>query len=146
MEINADKGKAGHGADLPKRDEGSGARILLVEDDPVFRSTVRLTLKQLGHSVTVADNAKSALEIAAGDTDIQLLITDVIMPGMNGPELARRIKVILPHSKVLFISGYALATITERMGALELTPFLRKPFQRNQIEGCLKSILHVSQG
>jgi two-component system cell cycle sensor histidine kinase/response regulator CckA len=117
-----------------------------VEDDPVFRSTVRLTLKQLGHSVTVADNAKSALEIAAGDTDIQLLITDVIMPGMNGPELARRIKVILPHSKVLFISGYALATITERMGALELTPFLRKPFQRNQIEGCLKSILHVSQG
>jgi CheY-like chemotaxis protein len=145
MEIKAHSGKIGEEGGLPDRHEINGAQILLVEDDPVFRSTVRLTLKQLGHSVTVADDAKSALAIAAGNKDIQLLITDVIMPGMSGTELARRIKEILPHSKVLFISGYALATLTERMGAREVTPFLRKPFHRNQIEECLKSILGEPQ-
>jgi len=128
----------------PASHENTGARILLVEDDPIFRSFLRLTLKQLGYSVVVAEDGKSALKIASGNMGIQLLITDVIMPGMNGTELAKRVKEILPRCKVLYISGCPLAMLADRFPANEITPFLRKPFPRPLIDDCVRGLLFES--
>jgi DNA-binding NtrC family response regulator len=126
------------------REESRGgpfAHILLVDDDPIFRSIARLTLIQLGHSVSVADDAKSAVEAATQNTDIRLLITDVVMPGMNGVLLGRRFRAILPRCKVLYISGYPRSTLTAAGESGNSTYFLQKPFERARLDSCIKAAL-----
>jgi CheY-like chemotaxis protein len=121
--------------------EGPFIHILLVDDDPIFRSITRLTLIQLGHSVTVADDAKSAVEAATQNKDIRLLITDVVMPGMNGVLLAKALRVILPRCKTLYISGYPRSTLSATGESGDSVYFLQKPFQRARLDGCIKAAL-----
>jgi CheY-like chemotaxis protein len=126
---------------LKESREGPFAHILLVDDDPIFRSITRLTLIQLGNSVSVADDAKSAVEAATQNKDIRLLITDVVLPGMNGVLLARAVRAILPACKVLYISGYPRSTLTATGESGDSVYFLQKPFQRARLDGCIKAAL-----
>jgi DNA-binding NtrC family response regulator len=121
--------------------EGPFGHILLVDDDPIFRSITRLTLIQLGHSVTVADDAKSAFEAITKNKDIPLLVTDVVMPGLNGVLLARGIRAIRPGCKVLYISGYPRSTLTATGESGDSVYFLQKPFERSELDRCIKRIL-----
>ena len=103
--------------------------VLLVEDERMVLQMTRVMLKRLGYCVLTAASPSEALELARKHADeIHLLITDVVMPEMNGFELARRLSASHPKLKRLFVSGYS-ADVVSRHGVLESgTHFLHKPF------------------
>jgi PAS domain S-box-containing protein len=103
--------------------------ILLVEDEPAVRTVASEVLRGLGYAVLEASDANAALRLAeAHAAPIALLVTDVVMPGMDGRELADRLRANRPGLKVLLVSGYAYDTALEH-GALEgVLNFLQKPF------------------
>ncbi len=103
--------------------------LLLVEDDEVAREIGRRVLLQYGYTVLVAEHPEEALAISRRhEGPIHLMVTDVIMPGMNGRELAERLSGERPEMKVLYISGYTDQAVV-RHGILEAGhPFLQKPF------------------
>ncbi|MHC4922897.1 MAG: response regulator, partial [Planctomycetota bacterium] len=103
--------------------------ILLVEDEEAVRDLATEALRERGYEVLPAASAEKALEVAleAGDR-IDLLLSDVILPGMNGPALAERLKADWPGLRVLFVSGYAEDTMA-RQGILEVgSRLVAKPF------------------
>jgi len=103
--------------------------VLLVEDEEQVRRIICEVLEQQGYNVLTAANGEEALKIAEdARTDVQLLLTDVVMPQMSGPELAEQLSVLRPQLKVLYISGYTDDAIV-RHGLLdEKLHFLQKPF------------------
>jgi len=109
--------------------QSHGETILLVEDDPVLQEICEIMLQDLGYNILSAAVPSEAIELAEKNRDrIQLFITDVIMPEMNGPELAARLIAIVPGIKHLYMSGYT-ADIIARRGILdENVNFLQKPF------------------
>jgi two-component system cell cycle sensor histidine kinase/response regulator CckA len=82
------------------------ARLLLVDDDEAVRGVIASILRRAGHDVTVAASAQQALEATRRMNDIELLVTDVVMPGMSGIELSRELRRATPQLKVLLLSGY----------------------------------------
>jgi two-component system cell cycle sensor histidine kinase/response regulator CckA len=109
--------------------EGSGATVLLVEDEESVRTLVEKVLERKGYRVLLAGNGREALELAAAyDDEIDLLITDVVMPEVGGRELARRIELDRPGIRILYMSGYSEEAVAQH-GVLEPgTDFLEKPF------------------
>jgi hypothetical protein len=120
--------KRGEGAKTDKGVAEIGSEcILLVEDEDLVRRFASLALKKLGYTVIEASNGEEALKIAESYREpIALLLTDLIMPGLNGVELAKRITLFRPDIRVLIMSGYAGDEL-ERRGAQDLQP-LAKPF------------------
>jgi hypothetical protein len=118
------------------------AVILLVEDDSSLRSMVAMCLRQAGHSVLVASDPGNAIALAARHKDeLDLLLTDVVMPHMNGKELSVRVGEAAPLAKVLFMSGYAEDAIVVR-GVLERdVNFLPKPFTPERLVRAVEDIL-----
>jgi two-component system, cell cycle sensor histidine kinase and response regulator CckA len=106
---------------------GSGT-ILLVEDEPSLRVLVAEYLREHGYQVHEAGNAQRALEIAGGEP-IDLLLTDVVMPGIGGPQLATKLAESRPHLRVIFMSGYAEHAALRDAVLHEETAFLQKPFR-----------------
>jgi CheY-like chemotaxis protein len=82
-----------------------------VDDDDIVRDIIQFGLEKLGYAVSSADSGRTALEVAAQNKDLQLLLTDVLMPGMNGVELAERVRKTHPDLRVLYVSGHLRATI-----------------------------------
>ena len=115
----------------------SGARILLVEDDPRVRSATVEALEDLDYQPVACANADEAL--AAFETQqFDLIISDVIMPGLSGPELVRNLKRRLPHLGVLFVTGYVGEGEGEDLIGYEL---LRKPFTVMALEDAVAAAL-----
>ncbi|MCF8043054.1 MAG: PAS domain S-box protein [Desulfarculaceae bacterium] len=108
---------------------GGRETLLLVEDETMVRDMARHALERLGYNVLEAAGGPEALELVRSHSGaIDLLVSDVIMPKMNGRELYQALRQLLPELKVLFISGYD-ANIVSRQGILEHgTNFLQKPF------------------
>jgi two-component system cell cycle sensor histidine kinase/response regulator CckA len=107
----------------------AGETVLLVEDDAPVRHMTARALQELGYEVLQAEGSHQALELLEQpNREVDLLITDVVLPGMDGPELARRTTELRPSLPVLFISGYTDEDVVRR-GLLEAGhPFLQKPF------------------
>jgi signal transduction histidine kinase len=106
----------------------SPASVLLVEDEPTVRAVTQRILEKAGHRVRTARNAELALELAADPAEpIDLLVTDVVMAGMDGPSLAQRLRAERPQLKTLFISGYSHDHVMPR-GEPRSMRFLAKPF------------------
>ena len=104
------------------------ASILLIEDDAALRRLLARSLERVGHRVRDAADSGEALALLAADPAIDLLITDAVLPGQSGPNLARQIEAGRPSLRVLFISGYTDDAIL-RLGLLnEQEAFLQKPF------------------
>lgn len=102
------------------------AVLLVVDDDAAVRSTTVAVLRDLGYGVREAGSGAEALDLLRRDAGIDLLLTDVVMPGMNGAELARLAAGVRPQLAILFMSGYAdPESIT---GALKRYRLVRKPF------------------
>ena len=103
--------------------------ILLVEDEPALRAMAARILRESGYAVMEASNGDEALRLAidAGGR-MQLLVTDVIMPLMDGRALAEQLTSIYPEIKTLFMSGYASETISPLGEARRPEWFLQKPF------------------
>jgi CheY-like chemotaxis protein len=107
--------------------EGSET-VLLVDDEESLRSLVCRTLQRYGYTVIATGSGHEACQVAAAHgAPIDLLVTDVVMPGMNGPELAEALRRVSPNLKVIFISGYANDTLSQHTGMGGMR-FLQKPF------------------
>jgi two-component system, cell cycle sensor histidine kinase and response regulator CckA len=126
----------------PAVERAHGEVVLLVEDDPAVRTLTARLLRDLGYTALLADGAEQALDIVSRrQSPIDLIVTDVVMPGMNGRELVERLGADLPDAKVLFVSGYADdATLAERVQRRE-SAFLAKPFTRNELGIKLRELL-----
>jgi len=113
----------------PVQPEKGDGRILLVEDDEILCRVIKSTLGTLGYDVTVAHTPAEALDALERDSrGYALLLTDVVMPGMNGRELAERILSRRPGIKVIFMSGYTSDAVVHRGVLEEGVPFIQKPF------------------
>ncbi|WP_196258991.1 PAS domain S-box protein [Pelagibacterium limicola] len=126
------KDQAPEAADTPRSVTayGQGQLILVVEDDERVRKLTVSRLKELGYRVVEAENGKDAMNILAANTDIELMFTDLVMPGgMSGYDLAREARETFAHIKVLLTSGYAEElTRSETLAAARLK-VLRKPYR-----------------
>jgi two-component system cell cycle sensor histidine kinase/response regulator CckA len=105
---------------------GSGT-VLLVEDEPMVRSVAERALTRHGYTVITANNGEEALEQLAKGEPIDLLISDVVMPGMDGPTMVREARKSRPDLKILFMSGYAEEQLRNSID-IENVNFLPKPF------------------
>ncbi len=111
-----------------------GENILLVEDDPTLLKMAVKMLQGMGYSVKSADTPGEAIRIAKEDDfEIHLVITDVIMPGMNGRELAEKLKKIKSKIRTLYMSGYTSDIISQQGVLEEGVQFLQKPFSWNDL-------------
>jgi PAS domain S-box-containing protein len=127
-------------AATPRR--AAGETVLLVEDEPAVRVMTSRALQEFGYGVVEASGGHMALGVLErGDSRIDLLITDVILPGMDGPELARRAAELSPGLPVLFISGYTDDEIVRRGLLKEDQPFLQKPFTPEALAAQLTVLL-----
>jgi DNA-binding NtrC family response regulator len=124
------------------RPPGGSEAILLVEDQAQVRDAVRVILERLGYRVDAVLSADEALRLARASAQIDLLITDVVLPGMNGIALAARVAALRAGVRVLFMSGYtsvegipANAVGGERFG------FLQKPFSREALARAVRELL-----
>lgn len=116
--------------------------VLLVEDDPQVQSTVVEMLSDLGYSVLKANDAEQALAVIASGVHIDLLFTDVVMPGrLRSTEMARRAIQILPGLKVLFTSGYTRNAIVHGGRLDPGVELLSKPYSRQQLATKVRQVL-----
>ena len=118
--------------------------VLLVEDDHAVRGLVALTLQGYGYTVLEAGSAADALAIAAAPSDFDLLLTDVVMPGMNGRELAEALLADRPSLKVLFTSGYPADTIIRHGIADASAVYLEKPYLPIDLARKLRQVLDTA--
>jgi PAS domain S-box-containing protein len=121
--------------------QGTGT-ILLVEDEPAILRTGKRLLETLGYGVIAAGSPVEALALAAAHPGpIRLLLTDVVMPGMNGQELARRLTAARPEARCLFMSGYA-ADVLARQGVLDPgVRLVQKPFEYEELAAKVREAL-----
>jgi two-component system cell cycle sensor histidine kinase/response regulator CckA len=119
--------------------------LLLVEDEASVREASRQFLAQSGYTVLEATDGEDALRVSRDhDGAIQLMITDVVMPGMGGPKLAERLADERPDMRVLFVSGYAENTVL-RHGKIDvITRFLQKPFSLKTLARKVREVLEAS--
>jgi signal transduction histidine kinase/CheY-like chemotaxis protein len=119
--------------------------VLLVEDEDAVRESEREYLEQHGYTVLAAPNGPAALELAAScGRDIQLLVTDVVMPKMSGSELGQQLLAKRPGLKVLYVSGYAESTVMQH-GLSELgSRFLHKPFTLKALTTKIRELLDTA--
>jgi PAS domain S-box-containing protein len=127
--------------DLPRGTE----TILLVDDNETFRKMNRILIERFGYTVLEAANGTEAMELAQRfEGSIDLLLTDVVMPGMDGPTLASRMKDIRPDIKILYMSGYSSALLTAHVGQDSAIALLVKPFSRSTLALKLREGLSAS--
>jgi signal transduction histidine kinase/ActR/RegA family two-component response regulator len=123
-------------------DHATSATILLVEDNPLVLEMVKELLEVKGHTVLAAGTPEDALAIVQNNTHIiDMLITDVVMPNMNGPELHEHIIDLLPDLKTLYMSGYG-HILTVHSGAIdEEVNYIRKPFTSEEFLRAVSELL-----
>ena len=116
--------------------------ILLVEDDEAILNLSKMILENLGYKVLAAPTPRRAAHLVEEHPgDIQLLITDVVMPEMNGRELAERLSAIRPNLKCLYMSGYTADVIAHRGILQEGVNFIRKPFGNDELAARVREVL-----
>jgi PAS domain S-box-containing protein len=130
-------------AELP---QSSGETVLLVEDEPTILIITRKLLERLGYTVMIASTPGEAIRMAGASAgEIHLLMTDVVMPEMNGRELARQLLVTHPKLKCLYMSGYT-ADVIARHGVLdEGVHFIQKPFSMEDLATKIRLALDLEK-
>jgi len=112
--------------------QGRGETVLVVEDEPAVRQTTARILRRNGYTVLEAASGAEALTLAAGH-HFDLLLTDMVMPQVSGPELAQRINEMYPGAPVLFMSGYSQDVLGPRGALDEDAPLIQKPFAAQEL-------------
>ena len=121
---------------------GGGETILVVEDDGVLRAVACRAIRAFGYQVLTASNGREALEICEHhDERIHLIVADVVMPEMNGGDLARRIAEHHPAIKVLLMSGYMRDTVVRQNIVRDGVAFLEKPFTPDILVARIREVL-----
>jgi two-component system cell cycle sensor histidine kinase/response regulator CckA len=140
--VESEAGKTRRGA-KPKPNElwGTGT-VLLVEDEPMVRTVAERALTRHGYKVISADNGEEALDILAREEEIALLVSDVVMPGMDGPAMVREARKSRPQLPILFISGYAEEQLRKSID-LDKVAFLPKPFSVQELAEAARRALET---
>ena len=122
---------------------GKGTSVLVVEDEKAVRAMICLILKNLGYRTASAANGREALEFFEGkaDGDVDLVITDIVMPEMGGRQLAEKLLSRYPGIKVLLMTGYTNDDVVRQLIDGERVMFLRKPFSASRIVKSIRDIL-----
>ena len=121
--------------------------ILLVEDERGVRELSEEILREAGYKLLVAANGHEALEICEGkENTIDLIVTDVVMPHMSGPELARKVSNVRPDTRVLFLSGYTNNTMFRDDALGPNAHFLQKPFTAEMLTRTIRQLLDSARG
>jgi PAS domain S-box-containing protein len=138
--------RSGVGSTAPfPQPRGGAETVLLVEDDDAVRGMSEAQLTSFGYNVLTAANGVEAISRHSDNSDIRILITDVVMPDMGGRELSRRMRLLRPHLRVLFTSGYTFDAI-EHADLLEAgTRFLQKPYTSAQLAATVRELLDQAQ-
>ncbi len=124
------------------RDLTGAGTVLLVEDEDPVRLFSARALRNKGYKVVEAKSGEAALEIITAKTEsFDLLITDVVMPRMDGPALIKEVRALHPDMKVIFISGYTEDAFRKRLGDESSIHFLAKPFSLKQLAGKVKEVM-----
>lgn len=131
--------------DVIEYQPGNGEHILVVDDEPSLRTTAKVILEDAGYRVVTAQNADEALKILAKTNDIaderiDIILSDVVMSGLSGPQLAREALRQYPHLGIVFMSGYPAKTRKELEKMLGEYVFVKKPFRPAQ----LHKAIHVA--
>ena len=127
---------------VAKRMDAGSETVLLVEDEPMILQMVSLMLQRLGYKVLPAASPGEAIRLAEDHAGtIHLLMTDVIMPEMNGRDLAGKLLSLYPGLKRLFMSGYTANVIAHHGVLDEGVHFIQKPFSRNELAGKVREVL-----
>ena len=128
--------------ELQAKTANGGGLIFVVEDQKAVRSFTKAALIEYGYHVIEASSGEEAMEVAKRHSgEIPLLLTDVVLPGMNGKELSERLKELRPNLKVIFVSGHTADAITHR-GVLDCgVVFLPKPFSPAELAAKVRDVL-----
>jgi two-component system cell cycle sensor histidine kinase/response regulator CckA len=122
--------------------KGDGV-ILLVEDEAPVRAFASRALRMRGYTVLEAENAEEALKTLENDTlSVDIFVTDVIMPGMDGPSWVKKALETRPGTRVVFVSGYAEDSLAESQARIPHSVFLPKPFSLSQLTETVQAQLH----
>lgn len=129
-------------ADRPSPSRPRTERILLVDDEAVLRQLARTILQRQGYTVVEASGPAEALELAAAQPDsFDLILADVMMPGMRGWEMVDRLRASQPRARVLYMSGYA----GELESAIDkVRPLLEKPFKPLELIDEVRRVLDAT--
>jgi two-component system, cell cycle sensor histidine kinase and response regulator CckA len=120
--------------------------ILVCEDEDGVRALIELVLTSEGYRVLTTGGPRQALELASGGAAFDALVSDVIMPEMSGPDLAKRLKTLRPGLRTLFISGYTAETVRGRGGLPLGSAFLEKPFDHASLLRAVRALLDQPAG
>jgi two-component system, NtrC family, sensor kinase len=125
-------------------DQSSGAgSVLIVDDDECVLETAKETVADLGYRVLAAHNGQEALQILRGFEKVDLLFSDIVMPGgLNGIQLAEEARRLRPTLKVLLTSGHSTSVLTDKHGLAKAFPVLGKPYRRDQLAANLRELLY----
>ena len=131
----------------PVKDLTGHERILLVEDEDSVRAFSARALRATGYEVYEADSGDEALDVLEEIGEIDLMISDVVMPEMDGPALLIKVRERMPDLKVIFVSGYAEESVRQDIADDQSVEFLPKPYSLDQINSKVKEVLgKISDG
>jgi two-component system cell cycle sensor histidine kinase/response regulator CckA len=119
------------------------ATVLIVEDEVMVRAVAERALARHGYNVLVAENGEAALEILGREEKVDLMISDVVMPTMDGPTTVRAARKMHPDLPILFISGYAEEQLRKSIDIPNVS-FLAKPFSVQQLAETVRDVLSPS--
>jgi CheY-like chemotaxis protein len=129
-------------SDLPRGTE----TILIVEDEELVREMARVILETSGYTVLQARRFDEAFTLCKQySRPIDLLVTDVVMPQMSGPQIARRLTLLRPDIRVLYMSGYTRKAIGHHYGLKQGEPFIEKPFTPGDLGRKVREVLGAAQ-
>ncbi len=121
-----------------------GGRILLVEDEDMVRAVAERALARQGYEVVTASDGEEGLEKVRDHGPFDLVVSDVVMPSMDGPAMARELRKLAPGLPVLFMSGYAEEQLRHEID-IEDMHFIPKPFSVQQIANKVAEVLVASK-
>lgn len=127
------------------QDLTGGGRILLVEDEDAVRMFSARALREKGYTVIEANNGEAALDMVKNGEKFDVLITDVVMPKMDGPTLNKKVRDIYPNSKTIFISGYTEDTFRKNLDDDADIHFLPKPYTLRDLAAKVKDVLVITE-
>lgn len=120
-----------------------GIKVLAVDDEYDLLEVASAYLEDMGFEVIAATNGEQAMKSIESNPDIELLITDIVMPGgMNGTELSKKAKKKLPNIKILYMSGFPSGVIADKSGTALDAPLLTKPYSMNELSSALEELLY----
>ena len=117
------------------------ATVLVVDDDPIVLDLVKEHISKYGYQAILASSGEEALQVAKQNGKIDLLLTDIMMPGINGIDLARQFILLYPKTKILFMSGFMCPSLAHFIPGDE-GAFLQKPFLANTLIAKMRSALN----